>query len=70
MLPVSVPEPGRMLNSDEKLRQTAASVSPQHLFGHWSGTLPHCSSQEGGGFSAETSYSVMVSSISYTDPQQ
>ena len=27
MLPVSVPEPGRMLNFHEKLRQTAASVS-------------------------------------------
>ena len=70
MLPVSVPEPGRMLNSDEKLRQTAASVSLQHLSGHWSGILPHCSSQEGGAFSVEISYSVMVSSTNYTDVQQ
>lgn len=69
MLPVSVPEPGRMLNSHEKLRQTAASVSLQLLFGHWSGTLPRCSSWEGGVFSVETSYSVMVSSTNYTDTQ-
>lgn len=30
MLPISVPEPGRVMNSDLGFRQTVASVSPAH----------------------------------------
>lgn len=70
MLPVSVPEPGRMLNSDEKLRQTAASVSRSTCLDTGLAPFLTVHPRKGVDFQLKTSYSVMVSSISYTDSQQ